>query len=411
MEPTMNGLAQTEETKSSPETFRCPGDGRHDDMDLVLLHVDFPKLLELAARVKQARKVLIDSPDCPATVRGTFKKSEIKQVIGRIHDQLLQRPPNPRNAIHRGHFPIIDSTIDDAVATLQREWDHLSAYIEQAQATKSKQAKQDKSSKKRGRAKKEAIAIKYSKWQTDILMAWMIDHIEDPFPDQKAISELMQKTNLTQSQVINWTTNVRKRNRKATCEGGKKPHHFIDFLFLVQDRKTVAKEKTPDDSGIMRSASFPPGPNKSKGRRKHRSISKASSFPSTSISPHQTLETSPEHHAATTIPPSPVVKRTSRPGRPSGRRSVKTERITTEDEDPCPIEPLSLVDAIIDEGVMMEFAQIWLTPGREPGILPTVTEDSLDLPLTTLSRSPSFDLVDFEDIHSWAAEMDLVIEI
>lgn len=38
------------------------------------------------------------------------------------------------------------------------------------------------------------------------------------------------------SQVVNWTTNVRKRNLKATVEKGKKPHHFLDFLFLANDR-------------------------------------------------------------------------------------------------------------------------------------------------------------------------------
>jgi hypothetical protein len=47
---------------------------------------------------------------------------------------------------------------------------------------------------------------------------------------------LMDRTGLDQSQIVNWTTNVQKRNIKATIEGIKKPHHFIDFLFLAQDR-------------------------------------------------------------------------------------------------------------------------------------------------------------------------------
>ncbi len=41
---------------------------------------------------------------------------------------------------------------------------------------------------------------------------------------------------MNKSQVVNWTTNVRKRNLKATVEKGKKPHHFLDFLFLANDR-------------------------------------------------------------------------------------------------------------------------------------------------------------------------------
>jgi hypothetical protein len=36
---------------------------------------------------------------------------------------------------------------------------------------------------------------------------------------------------------VNWTTNVRKRNLKATIEGGKKPHHFLDFLFMAVHRE------------------------------------------------------------------------------------------------------------------------------------------------------------------------------
>lgn len=36
---------------------------------------------------------------------------------------------------------------------------------------------------------------------------------------------------------MNWTTNVRKRNLKATVEKGKKPHHFLDFLFLADNRE------------------------------------------------------------------------------------------------------------------------------------------------------------------------------
>jgi hypothetical protein len=58
---------------------------------------------------------------------------------------------------------------------------------------------------------------------------------------------LSEKTGLTYSQVVNWTTNVRKRNLKATVENGKKPHHFLDFLFLAQhrDNKHAPKDDNP----------------------------------------------------------------------------------------------------------------------------------------------------------------------
>lgn len=59
---------------------------------------------------------------------------------------------------------------------------------------------------------------------------------KNPFPKAFEINQLCEKTNLSYSQIVNWTTNVRKRNLKATVEGGKKPHHFLDFLFLVENR-------------------------------------------------------------------------------------------------------------------------------------------------------------------------------
>ena len=74
----------------------------------------------------------------------------------------------------------------------------------------------------------------------------MIFHIgnkkEHPFPDSNQIKKLAKETNLTYNQVVNWTTNVRKRNMKATVEGGKKPHHFLDFLFLSQERDRQAAQ-------------------------------------------------------------------------------------------------------------------------------------------------------------------------
>jgi hypothetical protein len=74
----------------------------------------------------------------------------------------------------------------------------------------------------------------------------MIEHREHPFPTQDEIRELAKATNLTTTQVINWTTNVRKRNLKGTVESGKKPHHFLDYLFLATDREKKMKMTHPE---------------------------------------------------------------------------------------------------------------------------------------------------------------------
>jgi hypothetical protein len=89
-------------------------------------------------------------------------------------------------------------------------------------------------------------ASKFSKWQTDVLTNWMIEHREYPFPTQDEIRELAKATNLTTTQVVNWTTNVRKRNLKGTVEFGKKPHHFLDYLFLATDREKKMKLTHPE---------------------------------------------------------------------------------------------------------------------------------------------------------------------
>jgi hypothetical protein len=71
------------------------------------------------------------------------------------------------------------------------------------------------------------LAVKCPKAQTDILMEWMIEHHEDPFPTEDDLCMLAERTGLTTSQVVNWTT-------KTPCwtSNKKKPHHFVDFTRL-----------------------------------------------------------------------------------------------------------------------------------------------------------------------------------
>ena len=74
----------------------------------------------------------------------------------------------------------------------------------------------------------------------------MDEHRECPFPTQDKIRELARATNLTFTQVVNWTTNIRKRNLKGTVEFGKKPHHFLEYLFLATDREKRMRMAHPE---------------------------------------------------------------------------------------------------------------------------------------------------------------------
>ena len=234
------------------------------------------------------------------------RDKEIADAVQRIQARLLSVVPSPPQQhgannsttttattipiIERGQYPITDAVIDDALVELQSELDRymygcrssamdsdprcsprggptpyypvgLTSSLQEEETTVSPppsssaatmaetcpSSKSNKSTAQPSDSKKttkgEAIAIKYSKWQTDILMGWMIEHSQTPFPEASDIAYLALQTGLTHSQVVNWTTNVRKRNLKATCRGSKKPHHFIDFLFLKQDREARAAGK------------------------------------------------------------------------------------------------------------------------------------------------------------------------
>ena len=197
------------------------------DLDRLLYHEDFPNLLSLALQLKELYRHVHqqggnDQYSQHPHPRMSLTPNEIMAIVDRLHSQVTTQPAT---SIRYGDFPITDSILREALTNLQKELQHCQAWL---QGQLPAQPRKKKST--------DAIAVKYDKWQTDILMNWMIAHSDQPFPDAPAVAYLQTLTGLSHSQVVNWTTNVRKRNRKATL-AGKKPHHFIDFLFLVQEQQ------------------------------------------------------------------------------------------------------------------------------------------------------------------------------
>lgn len=406
-----------------------------DDVDIMLLHEDFPYLLSIAAKTKETRrKIAAHSSGTLRSASQSFlpKKSlqpdEVLLAVERMQEALLQRP-GTCETIPRGRYPITDSIMEDSMLLLQQEHELGEKWLQdQLQIGRNEMSSKMKegmvregTTSKRGRAtsasvdsKKEAIAVKYSKWQTDTLMTWMIEHKEQPFPDQDAIEWLMARTGLSHSQVVNWTTNVRKRNRKATCEGGKKPHHFIDFLFLAHDREIKARSPQKPITASQYGAPhyhkkptiFPVYSSQADTSVMHQQP-RSLAINSYHTQYHQEAIPAPDEYVSTNMfdvdynfEPMPI---TTKPEDQimADFADCWLDNVAS-DKQQATFAAYDLATAKLDDGLPLD------SSGSD--ILPTVTDDSNDLPRI---RANSFEFVgmDDEDLKQWVEDMGLGVEV
>ena len=356
-----------------------------DELDLMVCHEDFGGLVALAEKVKSALEKLQLCESAEAyyksnvseKARSSLKPSEVMAVVERMREKLSFN----NIIIQRGMYPLTDAIMEDNFTILQKELELCQASLSAAQRAKVAPPGQS-----------EAIAVKYAKWQTDILMNWMIDNKADPFPSIPEIHNLSEMTGLSHSQVINWTTNVRKRNRKATLSG-KKPHHFIDFVFLAQDRDDKQKKnsndkeaKKPKEEKKEQAPTKPPPRKKTTKKRKKPSSSSSVAVKRPALPPPEPSGFPPrpypaygsaypqyangQYHYYSQPHPLSFQPEQVHPASAEGARGLRSTEnwnghlsaISNSFDEP--IEPIFNVDDI-DEGPLQDFAQLWSTESFE----------------------------------------------
>jgi len=273
----------------------------------LLRHASFGKVLELASALKQQQSQLAAvaqgqaeplagvSQQAPTTSKkvklesdgsshsqniGWDRELEFDSAAELIRTTLIPNEVGSDITLSRGECAITDSLIDETIQSLadelkmcldlkkqlkksgpiSRQGSQISQSSSFGAAVMPQQRRvvpsiqesetavatsnKGKGKKKKGGTEKPPPGMKFSKWQTDVLTEWMILNREHPFPSPEEITALATAANMTELQIVNWTTNVRKRNQKATVEG-KKPFHFLDFLFLADDRERKMLNQNP----------------------------------------------------------------------------------------------------------------------------------------------------------------------
>jgi hypothetical protein len=159
-------------------------------------HENFGFFLFLAFTIKAIRQCLIS--------RTVPNESEILLLLGerRGEDELLQTVRFIQSShispllkdrkfvsnvhfVPRGAFPATDSLIDESISILKSEFEKYMRWYSDCASSRplvnsngsAGRMKRSKPDSKVGKSSEsEAIAVKYSKFQTDVLNNWMIEH-------------------------------------------------------------------------------------------------------------------------------------------------------------------------------------------------------------------------------------------
>ncbi len=216
-----------------------------DELDLMICHEEFTSLVALVEKVKFVQGLVQRASPAitefyeqhkPSVPKSCLSAEEVLAVVERMREQLSRTDVTVR----RGLYPVTDATMDDNFSILQKELEfcesclrnhdrHLyqANIIATPQASKSHMATSPMT---------PSSTTKYSKWQSDILLQWLVENHKDPTMSRLEVKELAHRTGLSPSQVSTWLQNMKRRRKKNTIDGTKKATHFLDFLFLANER-------------------------------------------------------------------------------------------------------------------------------------------------------------------------------
>lgn len=225
-----------------------------DELDLMICHEEFTSLVALVEKVKVVQERLHRaSPDIvdfydhhkPSVPRSCLSAGEVLAVVERMREQLSRTDI----VIRRGSYPVTDATMDDNFSILQKELDFCESCLRNHDRHLYQGAKTPSPHRQpiisqiatspmtpSFTTPAASTTTKYSKWQSDILLQWLVDNHKDPTMSRLDVKELAHRTSLTTSQVSTWLQNMKRRRKKNTIDGTKKATHFLDFLFLANER-------------------------------------------------------------------------------------------------------------------------------------------------------------------------------
>ncbi len=163
------------------------------DFQRFLFHQDFGLFILLATKVKIIRKNLVSGtiPNASDVITITHIQSrkgqkEVDEAAKLIQSKLFIGGGDDFNftkiVLPRGTCKVTDDLMKESIISLAREFNRCMTWYNAFKGqslTKSPPRKRVRLNIERREKKKsnEAIAVKYSKHQTDILTNWMIDHV------------------------------------------------------------------------------------------------------------------------------------------------------------------------------------------------------------------------------------------